>query len=512
MKKFLLLICLFIVFGVVNDSYAQSFASKKKVAEQRANEKKRVETERYNDIIDEWDLYEYQEFISDYPKSKNLPEIKARIAEINLWENASDTNTLEAYKNYLATSKYRIYEDEANESINEILRIMEREAWNSVLNQNTIEAYQDFISNNPNTPYRDEALKQISILESINKWQSIKNSNDISVFQQFIAEYPNSEFNDAANVRINILQARNYYNKGNLEEAYSLLSKLDSDDLSPSDLEILAKGKEYNIYSSLSANSSVSTLENFLKAYPYSEYTNNVKNYIALNKAQNFSDYASESSYQSALNYATDAHTRTQVQSYIDENKRRQKERAKRLKQMERRENGGLINIGVELVDYNWNCLTDDDMVQNYNFGVWARIGNYRDVVQFAIGVKPGLVIYKPYGYAEYNGNNGFNDYYDYSEDSNKVKFHMPISAQLKLSPFKSNGSKFFVFGQIDYNALRIKEVESSANWRAGLGWAGKHCDWNLYYSRGLGEVNALGKSITQQYVGTSLTFYWMAY
>lgn len=115
-----------------------------------------------------------------------------------------------------------------------------------------------------------------------------------------------------------------------------------------------------------------------------------------------------------------------------------------------RRKNGGWINmaIGVEggygPKEGSW-----------YSNGiVGMRIGNYRDLFQFELGVAPGVV----------------------SDYDSSVNFHLPAYASLKLSA--KTGAFYFKMGGA-YNLVRDKLSEGKYSLRAGFGSAWKHFEWD---------------------------------
>lgn len=102
---------------------------------------------------------------------------------------------------------------------------------------------------------------------------------------------------------------------------------------------------------------------------------------------------------------------------------------------------------------------------------IGMRIGNYRDLFQFEIGVAPGLTTYH---------------YDDSSYDSSSVNFHLPVYASLKLS-IRSGGFYFKIGGA--YNIIRDKDYEGAYSLRAGFGSAWKHFEWDWAFI----QFNAAG-------------------
>lgn len=489
-------------------SSQSSLARTARQAQQRAKEAKERELSWYENIVDSRDLDYYDEFIAVYPRGKNTAEIKKRADEIRLWNSAEYSNTISAYQNYLSKTQYHWYDDEAESSIQSIKREQEKAAWDSVKESNTLEAYQTFLRNNPSSAYADDARQAIEKIEAAQLWDKIKNSTDIAEIQNYVSKYPNSLDIDKAKNRLYELKGCQFFKENQLSSAYLEFSKLKRSDLSYSNRAIYDEVMEYHEYSKLNEYSSEQTLSDFNSKHPNSKYRMAVNNMIAIAKAKDFSEYATESSYSLARSYAKDAATKRIVESYVDKNKNLQKERKRLERAYRRKQNGGLINIGLDFMDMGYNLESSDNFSFYYDMGVMLRIGNYADWVQFAVGIKPGIIAYSenydPVIKSRYS-------YYDYGDDDSNTttKFHMPILAQLKVNLFKmSQNSRFFVFGQYQYNAVRADEAESDMSWKAGLGFGWKNFDWSFYYRQDIGEPSKALRD-EQHFIGMSLIYYW---
>lgn len=497
MRRLYFIICaLLLVIFVPNTMEAQSLMQTAKKAEQRAKELKQQESARYNAILDSKDLSKYNQFINDYPRGSKTPEIRKRAQEVKLWNDTESQNTIASYERYLNTTQYHWYDNEANQSIRSIKQKAEKDEWDKVVAVNTIASYQTYIQNNPASGYKQDAEKAINRLQGAQVWNSIKDTDKINELQNFIYSYPNAIEVSTATAKLHELKGIQYYNEGNLGSAYSEFSNLTRDKISYANRKAYDEAIEYNEYSKLGNYASETALLSFIRKYPNSKYTNEVSNKIAVAKARNFGEYASSYDYNQALSFAKDSYTRDSVKYYISKNKKKQKERKNAAKSLERKQNGGTFNLGLDFMDMGYNCEVDDGSILYYNLGLLLRIGNYKDWVQFAFGIKPGLIGFDVFDYD-----------YDYSEM--ETGFHMPIIGQLKLNLFKtSEDSRFFAYGQYQYNAVRIKEVESEMSWAVGLGIGWKHFDCSLYYRQDIGQPLCWYYD-TQHYIGMSLIYYW---
>lgn len=503
MKRLLsILFSVMLVASFSNQADAQSLMQTAKKAEQRAKELRQQETSRYNAIVESKDLAKYNQYIADYPRGSKTPEIKRRAEEIKLWNNARSSNSILSYQNYLSSTQYHWFDNEANQSIRSIKQKAEKEEWEKVVAVNTISNYQTYIQKNPTSGYKQEAEKAINRLQGAQVWNRIKNTDKTNELQSFISSYPHAVEVSIATDKLHELKGVQHYNEGNLGFAYSEFSNLTRDKISYANRKAYDEVIEYNEYSKLGHYASEAALLSFMKKYPNSKYANEVSNKIAVAKARNFGDYASSYDYNLALSYAKDPYTKNSVQSYISMNKKKQKERRNALKSWERKQNGGTVNLGLDFLDLGLNGAYDDCTLWYYNVGLMLRFGNFKDRVQFAIGIKPGI-----FGYTEEVYSGGY--YYDYYDTENQTAFHMPIVGQLKLNLFKtSENSRFFIYGKYQYNAVRVEDIEADMAWGAGFGVAWKHFDWAFYYRQDIGNVKNYDYK-NQHYFGMSMIYYW---
>ena len=510
-QLFIIILSLFMISSAWNHTEAQSLMQTAKRAEQKAKELKQQEVSRYNDILDSKDLNKYNQFIADYPKGSMTPEIRNRVKEIELWNKTKALNNsedyLEAYEGYLKNTQYHWYDQEAESAIRTIKRNIERQEWNQVSAKNSISAYKQYLTDHPNSGFREDAEKALNRLEGRQAWENI-NRDNVSELENFINTYPNAYEIKVATSRLHELKGRDYYDRGDMSKAYKEFSQLSRGNISYSNQKAYDDVMEYHEFYMLGPTTASSTIIAFLNKYPNGKYHNQASNILAIQKARSFGDYATQADYNTALSYAKDRATIKTVQSYISLNKESQNLRKKRQRSLIRKQNGGTVNLGVEFLDAGFQVNEDTD-IWYYNFGLFVRFGNYSDRVQFALGIKPGWVSHKEYVAGEYMD----------TEDS-KFDFHMPVLGQLKLNLFKmTQESRFFLYGQYQYNAVRIKDVEASMAWGAGFGFAWKHFDLSFYYRQDVGKPDyeptyrvtedyVISKNKAKGYVGASMIWY----
>lgn len=121
-----------------------------------------------------------------------------------------------------------------------------------------------------------------------------------------------------------------------------------------------------------------------------------------------------------------------------------------------RRNNGGWVNMAIGLEGgYNENLWYANGLLG-------LRIGNYKDIVQFEVGISPGV----------------FSSYSGY-EDMYVTGFHLPVYSSLKIS---ASSGKFYLKLGGAYNLLRDDEYEGEYSLRAGFGSAWKHFEWDWLF------------------------------
>lgn len=203
MRRFIfILFTVILSVSIATQMEAQSLMQTAKKAEQRAKELKQQESALYNSIVDSKDLTKYNQYIADYPRGKNTPEIKKRAEEIKLWNNAKTSNTISAYENYVSKTMYHWFDADAQRYITLIRQAHEKAAWDAVKAKGTILAYQQFLKDNPNSGYRVDAEKAINRLQGANAWLNIKNTDNIWELEKYISQYPNADEITAASRRL----------------------------------------------------------------------------------------------------------------------------------------------------------------------------------------------------------------------------------------------------------------------------------------------------------------------
>lgn len=488
LRSFALISIGLVVGGLSTHVSAQSVQQIVEKAERRAKELKAQEAGRYNAVLKSRDLKTHEAFVSDYPGSKNTPEVKRRINEIKLWNKAKTVNSLSSYQTYLSKSQYHWYDNDANQAINQLKRLSELTAWQKVKKVGTIAAYRDYLQKNPQSGYKQDAENEINRLQAKVVWQMMEGSRNQEEIQAFIKEYPNAdELNTAKNLLCE-LKAMEFYYAGDLRSAYYEFIKIPHRvNVTDRNRDAYDKTMEFHEYAGLNAYSSETTVLAFINKYPKSQYIDQAYNYLAIAKARNLNSYSSKYHYDEARKYVKDSDTRSMVEGLITQNKRAQRK-------ARRERDGGVVNLGLEFFNLGWSpcrgCREEFGRggLLTYDVGLGLRLGNYANRVQFAVSLHPGFV----------------------AREGDK-RFHLPLGAELKLNLCRVNedydSGRLYLSGQYIHNIVRDKLVESEDAWRAGFGFAWKHIDFLFYYKQDL-DASAIHMSKKHNYIGSSLTYY----
>lgn len=475
MKKIILMAILALAAGIPTETKAQStFQLQSQTSPDQAE---------YNFIVDDWELKDYEDFLKKYPNSPYASEIRARVSELKLWNNAKGINTLDSYQNYLNSSKFGRFNRQAVSAMAQLEELAVEQAWNAACITNTIAAYENFIQNNPDAPQVAQARNRINVLKVDKAWEELKNTESAEEIEIFISQNPDFDRIDYAKSRYHALKMSDYFDQNLIDMASKELDLISDTTAIPESGQFAYNiVNEYNRFKKLSPSSSESDLMSFLRTYPTSSYQGEVRNYVALSKASKFNTSSTKEDYDMALSYAT-GKTREAVlaaQKANDKNISYQKA----LERKQRRNwNGGWMGLVIEYLDASWNGRTEAGLFR-YDFGIKFRVGNYADRVQFAVGVKPGVGVW------DFKGNLEV-DEYGYEKEKSSAFFEMPIEAELKLNLCKTGYSTWmYLDGRFDYNVIREKKVQRPMGFRAGLGWGGHSWDFVMYYGMELGDID----------------------
>ncbi|MCD8296532.1 MAG: hypothetical protein LUC88_03060, partial [Prevotella sp.] len=399
----------------------------------------------------------YKEFARKHPNGYYVSDINDRILDYNLWIQAKNTNTIDAYTNYLKKSTILAYKEEANNSID------------------SIKAEQE--------------------------WQKCKDSNDVVLLNNFIKRYPNSSYVNQAKYLINIIRGESNYKQGNESFAYSYLKEAnDYQSLSGQPAKDFNELKEKRTYNDIIISNDKIKIKNYLNSLPPSSpYYNAVLNHYAILLARDLSGYSPEYKYNEALSYANDEQTKRTVKAYIN---RAKKDRSN-IKHHQKMYAHQLW--WKNRFKFGWNVVHIDILSETMSIGtgVKCRLGRWNDLVNFLLGAE--------FTYIVYYSDNGY-----YDETTGKIGSQIEIPATLRFNICNITESSKFYVGCTIATAFKISESDNvcmnnmSIAIQPEVGIAGNHCDFGMYYRKYPKNYNIVNtmSDVEDQRIGCFFTWF----
>lgn len=465
--------------------------------------------QEYTQIINDWDLDKYNDYLNRYPNSQYRNEILKRKQEIEAWREAKSENTIEAYENYLENSNYDHFRDDAEEMIAELENDQENEEaeqFNRARRLNTVSAYKEFIEEYPDSRYVKDAKYYLGELQLDNEWKSIKNSYNITAYENFLRQHPDFNLKNEVEDRINAEKGHQYYQDGNNVGAYSYFSMVQDPDLFLDNRYANAykNSKEEYMFKNMNSYTSPDQIKEYLAEFPYTPHREQAENYLAMSLANSFDQYSNEADYNTALALANSKDIKKYVNDRIKLNKKNQKEWAKQEKQYskevakqakaaetrEKRISTGprqkFIRIGV--VFDGALGIFSYEVNGTLGGGVAFKFGRNTHLIQAEIGVKAEADFYR--------------------EGKTFTKFSLPGNIGIQLNAFKSEEAAYFFFGDFIYNFVYDKEFGRPMGWDAGMGVRSGSVEFKAYYKMQAGKYTGpLQKYVDHKpwYIGVSL-------
>lgn len=395
---------------------------------------KQKEKEAYDRACLDGSVAALQAFISKYPKSSFADDVKERIKDYNIWDEARTINTLESYNSYLNSSQSLVYKKDAEKAI---LNLRARE-----------------------------------------DWKKCEYSDDENLLHNFIEKYSESDYAEDARYCYNIIKGEKYYLEGNETMAVYHLNEANMihplTKVAASHFSILNENKKCR--EMLNSSELYDLMIFFGRLTPNSKYYDSLSNRIAVLKAQKLSLYSSENEMEDALSYAKNDETRAIVKNSIRiakanrEYYARQRRIAARKAWWKDR-----INIGWNIMHIDYSCD-----FWGLGTGVKLRFGKWSDVLNITLGLE--------YAYHMYYDESD-DDYYD--DETTAVAHQIDIPLGLRLNLFKiSSKYKFYMgcdvtFGyNVSNGSSDFKDLVCKNNLSTSplLGVESDKLDFGIYY------------------------------
>ena len=425
--------------------------------EEGVRNQNRKELQAYEDACSEGTPFALQSFISKYPKSEKVSDVKNRLQDYKLWNAASSRNTMDAYYDYLSESSIKAY--------------------------------------------RSEAYAAINKLKEDNDWNTCKDGSNESLLSKFIANHANSCHVKEAQYFLNVIRGEENYAKQYYYSAYEYLYKANSyRTLTGAPARHFQEMKQENEFKEAMASSDISLLSNYLYSLPtYSPYRTRVSNRLAVLKASRLGEFSSENSMKDALAYAQDEETRSLVENYIKSAKKRRADYEKSWRSAARRQwwrNRFTIGWNICHLDYLENFM-------GLGTGIRTKFGRWDDVFNFTLGAEYNYILF-------FAG-----DSWD-SRVTVAQQMEIPVGFRLNLFKIWKN-AKFYIGceGNFGFNLAEgdnFKGTLSVNNFSIApqIGFASRRWDMGFYYKKYVNGMPLFKNfpSEKSQRIGYFLTYY----
>lgn len=422
---------------------------------------KQKEKEAYEKVCLDGSVVALQAFISKYPKSSFVDDVKERIKDYYIWEEARTINTSDSYHSYLEKSHSQIHKKDVEKALIEI------------------EAGKD--------------------------WEKCKQTYDEVSLSRFIEKYPYSKYTDEAAYWYNIVVGEKYYDNDRSLALYYLSKANDYHVLTGIPALHLKDLRDEKEAKEILTSNNMQKVESFLRTLNSdNKYYNLVSNHIANLKAGELNAFSMDYEMQEALSYAKDDETRATVEKSIRIAKANRVYYA-RLRRIAARKAWwkDRINIG-------WNIMHIDYSNDFWGLGtgVKLRFGKWSDVLNITLGLE--------YAYHMYYDENDD----DYSDDeTTPVAHQIDIPLGLRFNLFKiSSKSKFYMgcdvtFGyNVSNGSSDFKDLVCKKNLSTSpiLGIESDKFDIGIYYriySKGKPFMRYVESEYNQR-IGAFVTWY----
>lgn len=105
------------------------------------------------------------------------------------WNQASQTNTIAAYQDFL--NKHPD-DQHAAQAKQQIATLQDNQAWATAQQTNTAAGYQQYLSSMPNGTHAQEAHDKLTALQATDAWNSTKSNPTEASLNSFLQMYPNA--------------------------------------------------------------------------------------------------------------------------------------------------------------------------------------------------------------------------------------------------------------------------------------------------------------------------------
>ena len=308
---------------------------------------------------------------------KGIQKIATNKADEELWAQAVQLDTKDAYRSYLNDFPAGIHASEAKTMI---LDIEEKELWLAAKSEGTEEAFNQYIASTITSEYVSQAKYEICRIHDDSKWEAIKDGKDEAGLIAYINDTTNicKQHSSQANAYLSIIKVKRLQASGqeNAKQIVQLLSQAQKEVVLDSNTKKILEDQQAVIdYESFIENPTIESGEYYLARYSSSIYRERVSDMIAQMYANGFTYTSTSDDFTKAMTYAISRESREYVKDMFNMvNKKR-----KAAKRQAAWEDRWQFGIGM-----------DFDTGKSFAYGprLELRIGAVEDIFNFSLGAK----------------------------------------------------------------------------------------------------------------------------
>lgn len=118
------------------------------------------------------------------------------------WSQATNLNTIAAYREFLTNYPNDAHAADANKRIAEL---KDAQAWNAAQGASSVEGYQQYLTAEPSGVHAQAAREEIVTRERVAAWRTAQANGTVQSLQAFLQNYPAGPEADAARDKLQML-------------------------------------------------------------------------------------------------------------------------------------------------------------------------------------------------------------------------------------------------------------------------------------------------------------------
>lgn len=208
-------------------------------------------------------LAAYENFLMQYPNGNYAAAAKAQVRDMRdsaLWSTATELQSLQGYNSYLAEFPDGLHSEEARRLI---YSIGLEEEWIAAQQHDTTRDYQAYIEKYPDSRHMSAARQKLLMCQERDFWQEQAAVNTVDAYNKYMNKYPNGSYVAAAKngidkitetevwnrvVSVNTIQAYESYLKTSKLLAYKREAEIAIDDKKWAKIANSNKSSDFTAY------------------------------------------------------------------------------------------------------------------------------------------------------------------------------------------------------------------------------------------------------------------------